>query len=50
MFTKNGDGTYSVRFFNNGVAEYVTVDRELPGRRHRRGQDDLRADLIRPGV
>ena len=31
MFTDNGDGTYSVRFFKSGVAEYVTVDRQLPG-------------------
>jgi hypothetical protein len=30
MFTDNGDGTYTVRFFNNGVADYVTVDRLLP--------------------
>lgn len=26
MFTDNGDGTYSVRFFTNGQADYVTVD------------------------
>ncbi len=31
MFTDNGDGTYSVRFYNNGAPEYVTVDRSLPG-------------------
>lgn len=30
MFTDNGDGTFTVRFYNNGVAEYVTVDRYLP--------------------
>jgi hypothetical protein len=30
MFTDNGDGTYTVRFFNNGVADYVTVDGDLP--------------------
>jgi Calpain family cysteine protease len=30
MFTDNGDGTYTVRFYNNGVADYVTVDGELP--------------------
>jgi hypothetical protein len=30
MFTDNGDGTFTVRFFNNGVADYVTVDRYLP--------------------
>jgi hypothetical protein len=30
MFIDNGDNTYTVRFFNNnGVAEYVTVDRFL---------------------
>lgn len=30
MFINNGDGTYTVRFFNNGVADYVTVDTYLP--------------------
>ena len=30
MFTNNGDGTYTVRFFNNGVASYVTVNDNLP--------------------
>jgi hypothetical protein len=30
MFTDNGDGTYAVRFINNGIADYVTVDRYLP--------------------
>jgi hypothetical protein len=30
MFIDNGDGTYTVRFFDNGVADYVTVDRYLP--------------------
>jgi hypothetical protein len=30
MFTDNGDGTFTVRFFNNGTADYVTVDRSLP--------------------
>jgi hypothetical protein len=30
MFIDNGDGTYTVRFFNNGQADYVTVDRYLP--------------------
>ncbi len=30
MFTDNGDGTVTVRFFNNGTPEYVTVDRALP--------------------
>lgn len=30
MFIDNGDGTYTVRFFNNGVADYVTVDRYMP--------------------
>jgi hypothetical protein len=28
--TKNGNGTYGVRFFVDGVAEYVTVNKELP--------------------
>lgn len=30
MFIVNGDGTYTVRFFNNGKADYVTVDSQLP--------------------
>ncbi|MBL8827135.1 MAG: hypothetical protein JNM18_09125 [Planctomycetaceae bacterium] len=30
MFVDNGDGTFTVRFFNNGKADYVTVDRYLP--------------------
>ena len=30
MFTVNGDGTYTVRFYNNGQAQYVTVDSYLP--------------------
>lgn len=30
MFTDNGDGTFTVRFYNQGVADYVTVDRYLP--------------------
>jgi hypothetical protein len=29
-FTDNGDGTFTVRFLRNGVANYVTVDRYLP--------------------
>jgi hypothetical protein len=30
MFTDNGDGTYTVRFYHNGATAYVTVDRMLP--------------------
>ncbi|MFM6397125.1 C2 family cysteine protease, partial [Planktothrix sp.] len=30
MFIDNGDNTYTVRFYNNGVTDYVTVDRYLP--------------------
>ncbi|MFN7416238.1 MAG: C2 family cysteine protease [Dolichospermum sp.] len=30
MFTDNGDSTFTVRFYNNGVADYLTVDRQLP--------------------
>jgi hypothetical protein len=30
MFTVNGDGTYGVRFYQNGVAHWVTVDSQLP--------------------
>ena len=30
MFLDNGDGTWTVRFYNNGVPDYVTVNSELP--------------------
>ncbi|WP_013322562.1 CARDB domain-containing protein [Gloeothece verrucosa] len=30
MFTDNGDNTFTVRFYNNGVADFVTVDNYLP--------------------
>ena len=30
MFSDNGDGTYTIRFYNNGTPAYVTVDRYLP--------------------
>ncbi|MCC7085411.1 MAG: hypothetical protein IT427_10430 [Pirellulales bacterium] len=30
MFIVNGDGTYTVRFYHDGVAEFVTVDSYLP--------------------
>lgn len=30
MITNNGNGTYGVRFFVDGVADYVTVNNELP--------------------
>jgi len=30
MFTNNGNGTYSVRFFVNGEPDYVTVNEQLP--------------------
>jgi hypothetical protein len=30
MFIDNGDGTYTVRYYNNGTPDYVTVDRYLP--------------------
>ncbi len=30
MFIANGDGTWTVRFYANGVADYVTVDNMLP--------------------
>ena len=30
MITDNGDDTFTVRFFNSGKADYVTVDRFLP--------------------
>ncbi|HEV2970220.1 MAG TPA: C2 family cysteine protease [Pirellulales bacterium] len=30
MFTDNGDGTFTVEFYHNRAAVYVTVNRELP--------------------
>ncbi len=30
MFTVNGDGTFTVRFYYNGTPQYVTVDSYLP--------------------
>ena len=30
MFIVNGDGTYTLKFYHSGVAEYVTVDSQLP--------------------
>jgi hypothetical protein len=36
MFIVNGDGTYTVRFYNNGKADYVTVDSQLPVDRYGR--------------
>ena len=30
MFIVNGDGTFTVRLFNKGKADYVTVDSQLP--------------------
>lgn len=30
MFIDNGDNTYTVKFFHNQVADYVTVDKYLP--------------------
>src|SRR5262249_39791392 len=30
MFIDNGDNTWTVRFFNKGVADYVTVDKYFP--------------------
>ena len=32
MFIDNGDNTWTVRFFHDGSADYVTVDRSLPTR------------------
>ena len=31
MFIPDGDGTYTVRFYHNGAADYVTVNTVLPG-------------------
>jgi hypothetical protein len=36
MFIVNGDGTYTVKFFNAGRATYVTVDNQLPTDRNGR--------------
>ncbi|MBD2461865.1 pre-peptidase C-terminal domain-containing protein [Oscillatoria sp. FACHB-1407] len=30
MFIDNGDGTFTVRFYRDGVADYLTVDRFVP--------------------
>ena len=30
MFIDNGDNTYTVRLYHNGVADFVTVDKQLP--------------------
>ncbi|MBD2254529.1 pre-peptidase C-terminal domain-containing protein [Nostoc parmelioides] len=30
MITDNGDNTYTMRFYSNGEAQYVTVDRRIP--------------------
>lgn len=30
MFIDNGDGTFTVQFYDNGTPDYVTVDRYLP--------------------
>jgi hypothetical protein len=30
MFIDNGDGTYTMRLYNGGTADYVTVDKYLP--------------------
>lgn len=30
MFINNGDGTYTLKFLNNGTPDYVTVNLELP--------------------
>lgn len=31
MFIDNGDGSYTVRFYHNGIPDYVTVNTLLPG-------------------
>jgi hypothetical protein len=52
MFTDNGDGTYSVRFFTNGQADYVTVDNMMATRSNGRylyandGGDNGSQDLV----
>lgn len=30
MFLDNGDGTFTIRFYTNSIADYVTVNRRLP--------------------
>ena len=48
MITDNGDGTYGVRFYVDGVARYVTVDNELPagGTIFNRDEDGVWASLV----
>src|SRR5262249_49745143 len=43
MFIDNGDGTFTVRFYHNGMSDYVTVDKYLPngGRLYDHPQSDL---------
>ena len=52
MFQNNGDGTYTVRFFDNGKPVYVTVNTELPdgGNIYDRPVDDLWAALAEKAV
>jgi len=47
MFTANGNGTYGVRFYVNGQAEYVTVDSSLAngGNIFNHGGSDIWASL-----
>jgi hypothetical protein len=47
MFIDNGDGTWTVRFYNNGSPDYVTVDNYLPsgGYLYDHPQGDLWAAL-----
>jgi len=47
MFTVNGNGTYGVRFYINGQAQYVTVDAELAngGSIFNKGGSDIWASL-----
>jgi hypothetical protein len=52
MFTDNGDGTFTVRFYHNGQPEYVTVDRYAPVKANGRlvyDGHDRKATLDDPG-
>src|SRR5437868_6369201 len=49
MFIDNGDGTWTVRFFNNGAAAYVTVDKFFPADGNGRFVYDNHDQLVNNG-
>jgi hypothetical protein len=48
MFIDNGDGTFTVRFYDNGSPTYVTVDRYLPANGNTFWYADFQASLSNP--